>query len=213
MTVEIWSDIVCPWCCIGKAHFDQALASFEYRDEVRVVWRSFELDPGAPAVRDDTVAAQIAARYGGTEAEARPLLDQMTARAAALGLHFDFDRARSGNTFDAHRLLHLARSVRLESTLTERLFRAYFSDGDAIGDRETLVRIAAESGLDAREVRAVLESTRYADDVRADEAEARALGVTGVPFFVFDRRLAASGAQPPELLLSALQQARAAATD
>lgn len=207
MTVEVWSDVVCPWCCIGKAHLEQALSEFDHAVDVEVVWRSYELDPDAPAIRNESIAEQLAVKYGEDSDEISAMLDSVTKRAAGLGLDFRFDQARSGNTLDAHRLLHLAKARGLQAELKARLFAAYFTEGEAIGDPATLERLAIQAGLEPGEVREVLGSDLFADDVRADEAEARELQVSGVPFFVFDRRLAVPGAQPPDRLLGALQQA------
>jgi predicted DsbA family dithiol-disulfide isomerase len=207
MTVEVWSDVACPWCCIGRAHLQSALAEFEHAAEVEVVWRSFELDPTAPAVRVESLTDLLAAKYGVGPAEVESMFDDVRERAARLGLDFRFDLARAGSTFDAHRLLHLARALGQQDTLKGRLFRAHFTEGEAVGDPDTLARIAVEAGLPADSVAEVLASEAFADAVRADEAEARALQVTGVPFFVIDRRYAVAGAQPPEQLLAALQRA------
>ena len=210
MKVEIWSDVVCPWRYIGKRRFEAALARFAHRDQVEVVWRSFELDPRAPPRVGERPADRLAAKYGLTREQALETHARLTRLAADVGLSFRFDIAQSGNTFDAHRLLHLAAERNVQDAAKERLLRAYFSEGEPIGDRETLVRLVAEVGVPADEVRAVLAGQAYADAVRADEAEATALGITGVPFFVLDRRFGVSGAQPPEVLLAALHQAWAA---
>lgn len=207
MPVEVWSDVVCPWCCIGRAHLLLALAEFEHGESVEVTWRSFELDPAAPAIATAPLAEQLQRKYGGTAADIEAMFEGVTARAAAVGLDFRFDRAQSGNTVDAHRLLHLARGTGQQDELKDRLFRAYFTEGEAIGDPETLARLAKEAGLDPSEVDDVLATNRYHDEVRADEAEARALQVTGVPFFVIDRRYAVAGAQPTEVLVGALREA------
>ena len=207
MPVEVWSDVVCPWCCIGRAHLQAALAEFEHGTSVEVTWRSFELDPGSPRVATTPLAEQLQRKYGGTSADIEAMFAQVTARAAAVGLDFRFDQAQSGNTVDAHRLLHLARVTGQQDALKERLFTAYFTEGEAIGDPETLARLAKEVGLDPLDVADVLATDRYLDEVRADEAEARALQVTGVPFFVIDRRYAVAGAQPTEVLVGALREA------
>ena len=209
--VEIWSDVVCPWCYIGKRRFEAALARFEHRDEVAVTWRSFELDPTAPpsAETAGTYAARLAAKYGRSPAEAQQMVDAMTATAAGEGLDFRFDLARPGNTFDAHRLLHLAREHGLQDPLKERFDRATFGEGLRTSDHASLRVLATEVGLPAADVDAVLASERYADAVRADEAQARAYGISGVPFFVLGGRYGVSGAQSPEVLLAALEQARA----
>jgi predicted DsbA family dithiol-disulfide isomerase len=207
MRVEIWSDVVCPWCYIGKRRFEQALAAFPHRDEVDVIWRAFELDSSAPAERTGGYADNLAAKYGVPVAQAQQMIDTMTAAAAQDGLDFHFDTARPGNTFDAHRLLHLAAERGVQDAVKERLLRATFTEGEPIGDAETLVRLVAEAGLDADEARAVLASDRYAAEVRGDERQAQAYGITGVPFFVVDGRYGVSGAQPAEALGQVLSQA------
>ena len=207
MKVEIWSDVVCPWCYIGKRRFEQALAGFPHRDEVEVVWRAFELDPSAPAERTGAYADHLAAKYGVPLAQAQQTIDTMTATAAQDGLDFSFGTARPGSTFDAHRLLHLAAERGAQDAVKERLLRATFTEGEPIGDPETLVRLVAEAGLDADEARAVLASDRYAAEVRGDQQQARAYGITGVPFFVVDGRYGVSGAQPAEALGQVLAQA------
>ena len=211
MKVEIWSDVVCPWCAIGKRRFEKALAQFVHRDEVEVSYHSFELDPSAPREREGEVAEHLASKYGVSREEADAMHRRMTETAAADGWDFHFERARGGNTFDAHRLLHLAAERGVQIAVKERLFRAYLEDGERIGDPETLVRLGAEAGLDADEARAVLASDRYADEVRADERQAQAYGITGVPFFVVDRKYGVSGAQPPQALLEVLETAWAEA--
>jgi predicted DsbA family dithiol-disulfide isomerase len=211
MDVEIWSDVVCPWCYIGKRRFERALAAFDHRGEVNVTWRSFQLDPSAPAMSEGDQVERLAAKYGMSRATAEAAQERVTANAATEGLDFHLDRARSGNTFDAHRLIHHAHSVGKQGALKERLMQAYFVEGAAIGDHEALARLAVEVGLDEATVRGVLESEAYSDDVRHDELEARQLGITGVPFFVLDRAYGVSGAQPSDLVLGALEQAWTAA--
>jgi predicted DsbA family dithiol-disulfide isomerase len=205
--VEIWSDIACPWCYIGKRRFEAALESFEHRDQVQVTWRSFELDPTAPREREGDGASHLAEKYGTTREKAQGMFDQMTQVAAADGLDFRFDLARGGNTFDGHRLVHLAEAHGLQDAMKERLFRAYLTEGQVIGDPETLQRLGVEVGLPEDEVRDVLMTERYAEEVREDERTAAQLGVRGVPFFVVDRKIAASGAQAPEVLGDLLRQA------
>jgi predicted DsbA family dithiol-disulfide isomerase len=202
MKVEIWSDVVCPWCYVGKRRFERALEQFPH--PVQVTWKSFQLDPSATTTPAGHHAAHLAEKYGRTLEQAQEMLDSMTATAAAEGLELHFDQARSGNTFDAHRLLHLAAKAGLQDELKERLVKAYFTDGEPIDDPAALVRLAAEVGIDATEV---IGTDQFADDVRADIAEARELGITGVPFFVIDRRLGVSGAQSTEVLVGALQKA------
>ncbi len=209
MKVEIWSDVVCPWCYIGKRRFEQALAQFAHAEQVELVWRSFELDPHAvPSTQvQGDYADRLAAKYGRTRAQAQQMLDDMTASAAAEGLDFRFDLATGGNTFDAHRLLHLALERGLQDPLKERLDAATFGAGLSVSDHDALTALAVEVGLDEAEVRAVLASDRYADAVRRDEAQASAYGISGVPFFVVDGRYGVSGAQPAELLVQVLDKA------
>jgi predicted DsbA family dithiol-disulfide isomerase len=208
--IEVWSDVACPWCYVGKRRLEAALAEFEPRNEVSVVWRSFELDPGAPRERDVDNATHLAAKYGRSRDEALAMQRRMADIAAGDGLEMRHDIARGGNTFDAHRLLHLAAERGVQDAVKERVMRAYHSEGEPIGDAATLERLAVEAGLDAAEVREVLAGDRYAAEVREDEREATELGIHGVPFFVVDRAYGASGAQPPETLLELLRQAKAA---
>jgi predicted DsbA family dithiol-disulfide isomerase len=204
--VEIWSDVVCPWCFIGKRRFEDALTRFPHADDVEVVWRSFELDPSAPFSQGVDNAARLAAKYGVSREEAEGMLERMTRVADDEGLAFRLDIARSGRTFDAHRLLHLAAEHGLQGALKEALLSAYQEKGQHIADPDVLTSVAVNVGLDADEVRKVLASDRYVDEVRADEIEAREIGVQGVPFFVFDRRYAVSGAQPSDVLLDVLER-------
>jgi predicted DsbA family dithiol-disulfide isomerase len=199
--VEIWSDVVCPWCYIGKRRFEAAVEQFD--GEVEVTWRSFELDPHAPAIREHTATEHLAAKYGMSVEQAEASHAQMTALAAQEGLEYHFERARGGNSFDAHRLIHLAAGHGRQDEAIERLMRGYFTEGLPIGDREALSALAAELGLDG----AALEGDDYSDAVRADEELAQRIGIQGVPFFVLDRRYGVSGAQPAEILVQALEKA------
>jgi predicted DsbA family dithiol-disulfide isomerase len=205
--VEIWSDVVCPWCYIGKRRFEAALNLFEHGDEVEVRWRAYELDPKAPAEREGPYAERLARKYRVPVEEGQVMIDRMTAAAAGDGLDFHFERSRPGNTFDAHRLLHLAHTEGVQDALKERFFAATFVEGEAIGNRETLVRLATEVGLDAHKVRQVLEDGTFAEEVREEEALGHELGISGVPFFVIDGRYGLSGAQPPHHLAKALATA------
>jgi predicted DsbA family dithiol-disulfide isomerase len=207
MQVEIWSDIVCPWCYLGKRRFEHALEGFDHRDEVDVVYRSFELDPSAPVGVTTPTVDLLAGKYGMTVAQAHDAQRQMEQRAIGDGLTFDLDGLRSGNTRDAHRLLHLAKDRSLQPELTERLHGAYFSEHGSIFDAASLTALAVEVGLDRTEVTRVLDSDEYDEAVNDDEATAQALGATGVPFFVIDRRLGLSGAQPAQVITQALNQA------
>jgi predicted DsbA family dithiol-disulfide isomerase len=212
MDVEIWSDIACPWCYVGKRRFEAALAAFEHRDAVRVTWRSFELDPAAPAERAGDRAAHLAEKYGSSLEQAQAMQAQMTEVAADEGLDFRFDLARDGSTFDAHRLLHLAAAHGRQDALKERLMRAHLTEGELISDAGTLTRLAADAGLPADEVAELLAGDAYADAVRDDERTAAVLGISAVPFFVVDRAFGAAGAQPPEALHALLEQAWEART-
>ena len=207
MHVEIWSDIACPWCYIGKRRFETALGLFEQRDAVQVTWRSFELDPSAPAERGHDGATHLAEKYAISRDEALAMQARMTQTAANEGLDFRFDVARGGNTFDAHRVLHLAAAHDLQDAMKERLMLAYLSEGELISDAAVLSRLAREVGLFGDEVASLLEGDRYGAEVREDERVAQGLGIHAVPFFVVDRRVGASGAQPPEALLALLRQA------
>ena len=202
MVVEIWSDIACPWCYVGKRRFEAALAGFDH--EVEVVWRSFELDPGAPASRAESAAEHLSAKYGMPVEEARARQAQLAAMAAADGLEFNFERVQPANTFDAHRLTHLARAHGLQDAMKERLQRAYLTEGELLSDHATLARLAAEVGVPGAEE--MLASDRYTAEVRDDERLAQEIGITAVPTFVVDRRVAVAGAQPPEVLRELLQR-------
>jgi len=207
MRVDIWSDVICPWCYIGKRRFEAALRRFEHRDHVAIVWHSFELDPTAPARREGKLADLLAAKYGMSQQQALDANANITRLAAAEGLEFHLEGAQPGNTFDAHRLIHLAHQHGLQGDMKERLMRGYFSEGMAVGVPDALVSAAVEVGLDKDEVRALLEGDAYSGAVRGDEVEASRLGISGVPFFALDMRYAISGAQAPDVILAALVQA------
>ena len=206
MHVEIWSDIACPWCYVGKRRFEAALAAFEQRDDVRVTWRSFELDPQALRERAVDSTTHLAEKYGMTHAEAHASQQNLARVAAGDGLDMLFDLARGGNTFDAHRLVLLADSHGLQDPIEERLMRAYFTEGERIGDPDVLVRLGGEVGLSRDEIRDVLAGDRYVVEVREDERTAMSLGISAVPFFVVDRKMGAAGAHPPEALLELLRR-------
>jgi predicted DsbA family dithiol-disulfide isomerase len=211
MKVEIWSDVVCPWCYVGKRRFETALAAFEHRADVEVHWRSFELDPDAPAIREGDPVQRLVDKYGMTRSQATAAEARLTDMAAAEGLEFHLDKTRSGNTFDAHRLLHLAAEKGIQDAVKERFMRAYFTESEPVGDPEALTRLAVNAGLDETDVKAVLTSGQYATDVIADEQQAAAYGISGVPFFVVDGRYGVSGAQSPDVLLQTLRTAYAEA--
>lgn len=207
MRVEVWSDVVCPWCYIGKRRLEKAIAEFDQADELEVIWRSFQLDPAFPAGVQQPVHDYLASKYRTSPAQARAMTDRTTALAAQEGITFDTDRARMVNTFDAHRLIHLAKQHGLAADMVERLKRAHHVEGEAVDDPKTLVRLSAEVGVPTDEVERVLATEEHAVEVRDDIQAARAFGATGVPFFVLDRAFAVSGAQPVETFLSALRTA------
>lgn len=206
MDVEIWSDIACPWCYVGKRRLEAALQQFEHRDQVTITWRSFELDPTAPAAREQSGAEHLAEKYGTSVEQARTMEQRMADSAAEDGLDFHFERLKSGNTFDAHRVLHLAKVHGKQDELKERFMRAYLTEGELMSDHATLRRLATEVGLPEAEVVDLLASDQYAKEVREDEQTASSFGASAVPFFVVDRAIGASGAHPPEAMLQLLQQ-------
>jgi predicted DsbA family dithiol-disulfide isomerase len=209
--VEVWSDVVCPWCYIGKRQLEAAVERFGHGADVSVEWRSFELDPSAPRTSDLAMSEILQRKYGMTAEQVEATQQRITGLAAGLGLEYHLDKVQSGNTFDAHRLIHLAASHGLGDAMKERLMAAYFTEARPVGDTVTLAELAREVGLDPAEVEEVLAGDRFSGEVRHDEARARALGATGVPFFVIDEAYGVSGAQPADVLLAALEQAWKAA--
>jgi predicted DsbA family dithiol-disulfide isomerase len=212
MKVEIWSDVVCPWCYVGKRRLERALAAVPWRAEVELRWRSFQLDPSAPRSGPDDpagTAPRLAAKYGTDLAGAHRMNARMEGEAAREGVEMRLDRARGTATLDAHRLAHEARAHGVEDAVTEALMRAYFTEGRRIDDPEVLADVTTGAGLPAERAAAVLGSDAHAAAVRAEHAEAVALGATGVPFVVLDRRYGVAGAQPVEVFLQALERARA----
>ncbi|GHF39823.1 DsbA family oxidoreductase [Streptomyces sp. NRRL_ISP-5395] len=208
MRVEIWSDIACPWCYIGKARFEKGLAEFAHRDEVEVVHRSFELDPGRAKGETEQVVDMLAAKYGRTREEAASMEADVAANAQSEGLGYRTEGRDHGSTFDIHRLLHLAKARGRQDELLTLAYRANFAEERSVFDDEVLLALAVEAGLDGDEARAVLaDPEAYADDVRTDEREAAELGANAVPFFVLDRRYGISGGQPSEVFVQALEQA------
>jgi predicted DsbA family dithiol-disulfide isomerase len=213
MRVDVWSDVACPWCYVGKRRLEAAIATSR-EQPVEVVWHSFELDPSA-RVSDGTVsyAARLARKYHTTDRAAELMIERMTKTGAADGLELRFDRIRPTNTFDAHRVIQLALERGLADAMVERVFRAYFTEGLLVSDHEVLAELAIDVGLAPGEVREMLGTTRYTHEVRTDELEAREIGITGVPFFVMGARVVVSGAQTPEVLAGALARARDPGTD
>lgn len=206
MRVDIFSDVACPWCYIGKRRFEKALDQFAHSDEVEITWHSYQLDPTAPKVSDINLNDMLAKKYGMGVQKAIEANQRVTNLAAEEGLEYRLDKARYGNTFDAHRLIHLAADRNLQGEVKERFLKAYFSEGEALGDTETLVRLVSEVGIDAEEARAVLAGDDYADAVRDDIQNAREIGIQGVPFFIIDEKYGISGAQPTDLFKKALDQ-------
>lgn len=206
MQIDIWSDIACPWCYLGKRRLEAALASFDATEDIEIHWHSFELDPNAPAAYEGEHAERIARKYGRSREDTEALLERMREMAATEGLELRFDRVRSGNTFDGHRLLQLASDHGLQVQVKERLMRAHHTDGELISDPATLRRIGADAGLPGDAVEELLATDAYGEQVRVDEHTAQQLGIDAVPFFVIDRRLAVRGAADAEQLVQALQQ-------
>lgn len=208
MRVDVWSDVVCPWCYIGKRRLEAALERFPFRDRVEVVFHSFELDPSAPKQSTESMTTLLAKKYGMSPAKAEQMQAHVTSVAAEDGLAFHLGNTTPANTFDAHRLLHLAKARGKQEALKEALMAAYFTEGKRVGDADTLVAAAVSVGLDEAEARAVVtDPNAYADAVRADETRARQYGIRGVPFFVLDEKYGVSGAQPADTLLAALSRA------
>ncbi len=207
MNIEVWSDIVCPWCYIGKRRLETALSRFEHRDKVTLTWRSYQLSPDAPKVATETTLGMLARKYGVSREEAETMQTRVSDVAAQEGLKYRLDLTKSENSLDAHRLLHLAKEHGVQDALKERLFAGYFLEGASLGDTETLLRLATEAGVDKDAAAKVLAGDAHTEAVHADIARARALGVQGVPFFVIGGRYGLSGAQPAETMLGALQRA------
>lgn len=206
MKVEIWSDIVCPFCYIGKRKFEQALEQFEYED-IDIQWHSFELQPGLKTDGTKNQYEHLAESKGWTLDYSKKVHESVTEQAKAVGLDYHFDIVIPANSFNAHRLSHLAAAHGLQNEMEERLFAAYFTEGKNIDDDDTLVALGKEIGLPEVEIREMLKNDLYADEVKQDITRARQVGVQGVPFFVINHKYAVSGAQPTEVFLNALQQA------
>jgi predicted DsbA family dithiol-disulfide isomerase len=208
MKIEIWSDFVCPFCYIGKRRLELALDKFEYKNEIKIVFWSFELDPNAKKEYSENIHELIAKKYSIPLEQAKASNNKLVNQAKELGLNYNFDDLQPTNTFDAHRLVHYAKSENKINELTERLLKAYFVDSLNLSDHEVLSKLALEVGLDENKALSILKSDRYTSDVRADEELASNIGVTGVPFFVFNNKYVVSGAQPPELFLEVLEKVK-----
>jgi predicted DsbA family dithiol-disulfide isomerase len=207
MIVQVWSDIVCPWCYVGKRRFERGLERFPHRDGVEVVYRSFQLNPDAPAGQTSDRQEMLRRKYRLTQEQVDALDARMVETAKAEGLEYHLDGTRTGNTFDAHRLLHLALDNRRQNVALECLYRAYFTEQRSIFERESLAALGDEIGLLPEETRDMLDGDRYADRVALDRAQARDIGVGGVPFFVIDGTYGVSGAQSPDVFADALTRA------
>ena len=207
MKVDIWSDIRCPFCYIGKRKFEKALAKFPQKDKVELEWHSFELDPGMKTQAGVNLYDYLASRKNITRESSVQLHRQVTETASQVGLTYNFDNAVVANSFDAHRLIQLAKLNGLGDAAEERLFKAYFSEGKDISDHLTLIILGDEIGLDGRLVKQMLDSDALTDEVRYDERQAGELGINGVPFFVINDRYGVSGAQQPEVFLQTLEKA------
>jgi len=208
LDIDVWSDVACPWCYVGKRRLEAALERFDAAD-VTLTWHSFELDPNAPAAYRGDAASNLAAKYGTSEEQALEMLDRMTELGADEGLDLKGRSTRPGNTFDAHRIIRLALEHGLQGEMKERLMRAYFSEGELVSDHDVLRRLAVEVGLPEDQVLELLAGDAFSDEVRTDEYTASRLGIDGVPFFIFDRRYAVKGAQSSAHLLEALRRAHA----
>lgn len=213
MKIEIWSDYVCPFCYIGLRRYEAALANFAHRDELETVFKSFELNPDADRDDNPPAAEMLMAKYGMSREQVEANLANLTEQAKSVGLDYRLAEAVQTNTFDAHRLTYFAAEHGKMDAMAERLLKAHFTEVQHVGDRETLANLAAEVGLDRDKTLDMLASGEFADDVRADQEEARRLGIQGVPFFVIDRKYAVSGAQPAEVFLQALETAWAERDD
>lgn len=206
LQIDVWSDVVCPWCYIGLTYLDRALADFEHSDRIDVVLHSYQLDPSAPIRDDVSLVERLAAKYGTSIEQVEANQERIRRMGEEVGIEFNFDLTARGNTVDAHRLLHLAHEHGVQRKLKDALFGAYFTKGEVVGDHDTLRRLADEVGLPADAVEKVLSTDLYRSDVEDDITAAREMGVTGVPFFLFDGDLGFGGAQPPERMLQALRR-------
>lgn len=207
MKVEIWSDVMCPFCYIGKRKFESALAQFGHADSVEIVWKSFQLNPGMKTDPSKNTIEYLAEVKGWTLDQAKQTTSYVINMANEVGLHYDFDKAVVANSFDAHRFIQYAKKNNKGDAAEESLFKAYFTEGKNTADHAVLIQLGTDIGLNADDVKAVLSGNDYAADVDHDISEAQQIGVTGVPFFVFNRKYAVSGAQPPETFLNTLNKA------
>lgn len=207
MRIDVWSDVLCPFCHLGRRHLELALEEFEHADELSVIWHSYQLDPDAPAQIEGSNIERLAGKYDVDQDQMASTQEQLAADAAEVGLDYRWDLAVGGNSYDAHRLIHFARFQGQEEAVTDRIMRAWFTEGRSIGDHDTLVELAAEAGLDAEEVRGVLAQDSFGTEVRADIDLATRIGITAVPTFVLDQRFGVTGVQPVKIMLGALRYA------
>ncbi len=207
MKVEIWSDVMCPYCYMGKRKFETALSQFNEAADIEIIWKSFQLSPDMKTVPDKSIHQILSDLMEISIEEAKKYNDQVTNSARQYGLVYNFDKAIPANSFNAHRFSHLAKQHGLQDKAEESLFKAYFTDGKNFDDIPTLIQLGVEIGLDTDELKTVLESDQYAEDVRKDIYEARQLGVRGVPFFLFDNKLAVTGAQDSKVFLETMEKA------
>jgi protein disulfide-isomerase len=206
LKIQIWSDIMCPFCYIGKRRIEEALSLFEHKEAVEIEWKSYQLDSSFIASPEDNMVEHLAEKYRKDNDWAQNMLDNMTQNAKTAGLDFHFEKAILANSFNVHRLLHLAKKFNLANDLEELLFKAYLTEGKNVNDLDTLSKLGIEVGLDAEAIEQVLNSDTYGIEVQQDQEEANAIGVQGVPFFVLDNKYAISGAQPATAFLETLEK-------
>ena len=206
MKVEIWSDVICPFCYIGKRRFENALQQFAHKDEIEIIWKSYQLDASIKTIPGKNINQYLAERKGISLEQAKQMNDYVTNMAKEAGLYYDFDKAVVANTFDAHRFIHHAAKYGLGDAAEERLFSAYFTEGKNIADHDTLVQLGVEIGIDANATKQMLTTGTYTYEVQQDINEAESLGLRGVPFFVMNRKYGVSGAQPEETFLKTLEK-------
>ncbi len=207
MKVEIWSDVMCPFCYIGKRKFEQALTQFSHKDKIEVEWKSFELDPTLKTDPNTSIYQYLSKRKGWSLDQTKQISQQVVDMAKQVGLTYHMDKAVVANSFDAHRISHLAKSKGLQDQMEERLFSAYFTEGKNTGDQATLTQLGVEIGLNEADIKAMFSSDLYTNEVKQDEIKAQQVGARGVPFFVLDNKYAISGAQEPQTFLNALTKA------
>ncbi|MBP8023295.1 MAG: DsbA family oxidoreductase [Paludibacter sp.] len=206
MKIEIWSDVMCPFCYIGKRNFEKALTQFAEKEKIEIVWKSFQLDASVPDIATESYEEYLVKRKGLSAEQVKGMLQNVTQMAREAGLDYHFDRSVIVNSLKAHRLIQFAKTRNLGDEAEERLFHAFFTEGKSIADIDTLTQLGVEIGLDATELQVAFTDERYAYQVNQDIQEARQIGVNGVPFFVFNRKYAISGAQPPQAFLETLRK-------